>query len=65
MTCRKGKEALERKSGIRDDERQRVMVRLAAWWRNSNLVILVTLMKGTCTRVLLDQPCFKEWKRWQ
>ena len=22
-------------------------------------------VKGKCTRVLLDQPCFMEWKRWQ
>ena len=37
------KEASESRSGINEDERQPVMVRLAARWRLSNLVILVTL----------------------
>ena len=46
MTRRGGKEALERRSGIREDERQPVMARLADQWRRSNLVILVTLRKG-------------------
>ena len=46
MTRRGGKEALERRSGIGEDERQLVMVQLATWWRRSNLVILVTLWKG-------------------
>ena len=45
MTCRGGKEASER-SEIGEDERQLVMARLAAWWRCSNLVILVMLKKG-------------------
>ena len=45
MTRRGGKETSERR-GIREDERQPVMGRLAAWWRRSNLVILVTLKKG-------------------
>ena len=42
MTRRGGKEASVRR-GIGEDERQPVTVRLAAWWRRSNLVILVTL----------------------
>ena len=46
VTCREGKEALERRSAIGKDERQSVMARLAARWRQSNLVILVTLKKG-------------------
>ena len=46
MTRRGGREALESKSGIGDDKRQLMMVQLAAWWRCSNLVILVTLKKG-------------------
>ena len=41
-----GKEALERRSGIGENERQPVMARLAARWRRFNLVILVTLKKG-------------------
>ena len=43
MTRRVGREASERISGIGEDERQPVMARLAARWRRSNLVILVTL----------------------
>ena len=46
MTRRGGKEASDRKSRIGEDERQLVMARLAARWRRSNLVILVTLKKG-------------------
>ena len=46
MTRRGGKEASEKRSGIGDDDRQLVMARLAARWRRSNLVILVTLKKG-------------------
>ena len=46
MIRREGREELERRSGIREDERQPGMVRLAARWRRSNLVILVTLKKG-------------------
>ena len=42
MTSREGREASERRSGIWEDERQPVMARLAAWWRRSNLVKLVT-----------------------
>ena len=45
MIRRGGKEALE-KSLIGEDERQPEMVQLAARWRRSNLVILVTLRKG-------------------
>ena len=45
MTRRGGKEASERRNGIGEDERQRVMARLAAWWRRSNLVKLVALSK--------------------
>ena len=41
-----GREALERRRGIGEDERQPVMARLAARWRRSNLVILVALKKG-------------------
>ena len=44
MTRRGDKEALD-KSGIGEDERQPMMARLAAWWRRSNLVILVALKK--------------------
>ena len=46
MTRRGGKEALERRSGIGEDERQPEMARLAARWRRSNLVRLVALRKG-------------------
>ena len=46
MTRRGGKEASERRSGIGENERQPVMVQLAAQWRHSNLVILVVLRKG-------------------
>ena len=46
MTHRVGKEASERIREIGEDERQPVMARLAARWRRSNLVILVTLKKG-------------------
>ena len=46
MTRRGGRKASEKRSGIEEDERQPVMARLAARWRRSNLVILVTLKKG-------------------
>ena len=41
-----GKEALKKRNGIGQDERQPVMARLAARWRRSNLVKLVVLRKG-------------------
>ena len=46
MIRRGGREASERRRGIAEDERQPVMVRLAARWRRSNLVKLVTLRNG-------------------
>ena len=46
MTRRGGKEALETRSEIRENEGQPVMARLASRWRRSNLVILVSLRKG-------------------
>ena len=46
MICRGGRDASERKSGIGEDERQPKMARLAAGWRHSNSVKLVTLKKG-------------------
>ena len=46
MTSGEGKEASERRRGIREYERQPVMAQVAARWRLSNLVILVTLKKG-------------------
>ena len=46
MTRRGGREASVCSTGIGEDERQPVMVRLAAWWRHSNLVTLVALRKG-------------------
>ena len=46
MTCRVGREALERRNGIGEDKRQPMIAQLAAWWRRSDLVILVTLKKG-------------------
>ena len=46
MTRRGGRKASERRSGIGEDERQPVMAQLAARWRRTNLVILVTLRKG-------------------
>ena len=46
MTRRGGREASVSSRGIREDERQPVMVRLAARWRRSNLVILVAFRKG-------------------
>ena len=45
MTRREGRDASER-SGIREDERQPVMARLAAQWSRSNLVMLIALRKG-------------------
>ena len=44
MTCKEGKEASERR-GMGEDERQLVMAQLAARWRRSNLMKLVTLKK--------------------
>ena len=46
MTCRGGKEASERRTGIGEDERQPVTARIVARWRRFNLVILITLRKG-------------------
>ena len=46
MARRGDREASERRSGIGEDERQPEMARLAARWRRSNLVVLVTLKKG-------------------
>ena len=46
MTRGGGKDALERSRGIGKDEKQPVIVRLAAQWRRSNLVILVAFRKG-------------------
>ena len=46
MTCRGGKEASESRRGKWEDERQPEIARLAARWRRSNLVILITLRKG-------------------
>ena len=46
MTRRGGKEASERRSGIGENQRQPMMARLAAGWRCSNLMELVTLRKG-------------------
>ena len=46
MTRRGGREASVRRSGIGDDERQPEMMRLTAWWRHSDLIILVALKKG-------------------
>ena len=46
MARRGGKEVSKRRSGIGEDERQPVIARLAARWRRSNLVILITLKKG-------------------
>ena len=40
------REALERRSGIGEDDMQLEIARLAARWRRSNLVILITLRKG-------------------
>ena len=46
VTRRGGREASERSRRIGEDERQPVMARLAARWRRSNLVILITHRKG-------------------
>ena len=46
VTRRGRKEYSERSRGIGEDERQPVMARLAARWRRSNLIKLVTLRKG-------------------
>ena len=46
MTRRREREVSERRRGMGEDKRQPVMARLAAWWRRSNLVILVMLRKG-------------------
>ena len=43
MTRRGGREVSERRNGISEDERRPEMVRLAARWRRSNLVILETI----------------------
>ena len=47
MTRREDKEASERRRRIGEDKRQPVMAQLAARWRRSNLVELVTLRKET------------------
>ena len=46
MTRGGGREASERRREIREDESKPVKAQLAAWWRCSNLVILVALEKG-------------------
>ena len=46
MTRRGGRQASVSSRGIVKDERQPVMAQLAAWWRRSNLVILVALRNG-------------------
>ena len=46
MTRRGGEEASETRSRIGKDNRQPVMMRLAARWRRSSLVILVALKEG-------------------
>ena len=46
MTRRGSREASERRRGVGQDKRQLVMARLAARWRRSNLVKLVTLEEG-------------------
>ena len=46
MTHRGGREASVSSRGIGDDERQPVMVRLAARWRCFNFVELVAIRKG-------------------
>ena len=46
MTRRGGREASVSSKWMGEDERQPVMAQLAARWRRSNLVILVTLRKG-------------------
>ena len=46
MTRRGGREALERRRGIGENERQPVMAQLAAQLRRFNLVKLVVLRKG-------------------
>ena len=46
MTRRRGKEVSVSSRGIGEDERRPVMALLAAGWRRSNLVKLVTLTKG-------------------
>ena len=52
MTRRRGKEASERRSGIREDERHLVMARLAARWRRSNLVKLIKRKTLRCGKNL-------------
>ena len=46
VTPRGGREASDRRSGIAKDEGQPEMAQLAARWRRSELVMLVTLKKG-------------------
>ena len=46
MTRRGGNKASENTREIGEDERQPEMIRLAARWRRSDLVILVMLKKG-------------------
>ena len=46
MTRRGRREASVSSTGIVEDERQPVMARMAARWRRSNLVKLITLRKG-------------------
>ena len=45
MTRREGNKVSEKRRGLGEDERQPVMARLAARWKRSNLVKLVTLRK--------------------
>ena len=56
---RRGREALERSSGIGQNKRQPVMTRLVAWQRHSNLVILVMLKKGNH----LGKACVRRGRR--
>ena len=46
MTCRGGRDALERKRGLGEDERQPEVALVATRYRRSNLVTLVMLRKG-------------------
>ena len=49
VTSRGGREVSERRSGIEENERKSVIARLAAPWRDSNLVIPVKLRKRNHT----------------
>ena len=51
-----------------EEVRRRIQAGWMSWRKVSGVLCdrkLSAKLKGKCTRVLLDQPCFMEWKQWQ